>query len=655
MDFYIGRKIIRPTHGIKTVLKEKFVEIYENFFKGNDPSEGNPNFWSELFLLRNNIRKIFLKAVETLKEENTQRKINAIETLYVLLQGIFTKKFNNFSFEVINLLTGLDNADVIFPQLVDGICSLLKNEETVEIKVLALHLTIIIICGNNNINQNSINVYFMKKDIFDPLIGIIVSLEMTHIAYEAIVLLVILANYNKYESKNPYLLKISEIKDEIIFQKIVETIGAACLKCRKQYTDIQDDYDTYRNSIHSALSYVGTFLTWHSNKPTTDYDPELSFDQLPSANISILLALYDFSNNNKKFITYISKTIMEWNVSDTDLDDKSITSIPDDKLPPITNFLSFSSYLLQHNPSSRAASYSKMTLLIITILSEDSTFIECICDERRNYNIRLCRQRLPILPCSKSSQPLVCAILDICIGFINHNMKKKLATDLHSLTLGIIHKLICHLKRMNIRLTYHWTELWHSLIGLLKFILSNHDEMNHDIQQSSTSSSSPSSSIDEILIFTINIINLCITFGDSFLPDTLAYDNLFYELVRYNEVFDGLHGIIHKQSSSKDNTSQQSQKRSNSSQPDILANIMTICQHFHLKIEAWKLTNHVKSLLPEQVFEIISKNFDTLELVTPEKLDYYISYSEIPYYVPFFKQVLRLIVDDFKRRQVLLD
>ncbi|CAG8770892.1 1038_t:CDS:1, partial [Acaulospora colombiana] len=41
-------------------------------------------------------------------------------------------------------------------------------------------------------------------------------------------------------------------------------------------------------------------------------------------------------------------------------------------------------------------------------------------------------------------------------------------------------------------------------------------------------------------------------------------------------------------------------KGSVSSGSDILANIITIGQHFHLKIEAWKLSNHVKSLLPEQ-------------------------------------------------------
>ncbi|PKY55848.1 hypothetical protein RhiirA4_410828, partial [Rhizophagus irregularis] len=143
--------VIRPAYGAKTVLKEKFVEIYESFFKGNDPSIGQPNFWSELFLLKvnatyltkclseisqdkllaikNNIGKLFLKSIEAMKEENTQRKINAMETLCVLLQGIFSKRFNNFSFEVINLLTGLNNADTVFPQLVDTIKYLMRHGE----------------------------------------------------------------------------------------------------------------------------------------------------------------------------------------------------------------------------------------------------------------------------------------------------------------------------------------------------------------------------------------------------------------------------------------------------------------------------------------------------------------------------------------------
>lgn len=36
------------------------------------------------------------------------------QTITVLLRSIFTKRFNNFGFDVFNMLTGLDAADVVF-------------------------------------------------------------------------------------------------------------------------------------------------------------------------------------------------------------------------------------------------------------------------------------------------------------------------------------------------------------------------------------------------------------------------------------------------------------------------------------------------------------------------------------------------------------
>ncbi|CAG8564383.1 11677_t:CDS:10 [Funneliformis caledonium] len=673
--------IIRPAYGAKTVLKEKFVEIYESFFKGNDPSAGQPNFWSELFLLKvnvvyllkclsdisqdqllaikNNISKLFLKSIETMKEENVQRKINAIDTLCALLQGIFSKKFNNFSFEVINLLTGLNNADTVFPKFVDAIKCLMNDGETAQVKYDALRLTIVVVCGNSNINQNSLNGYFMKDDIFDPLINIMLAPETSHVAYEAIMLLDILANYNKHESKNPYLIKLINLKNEAVFEKIMNVLATTCVNCRSKYIDIQDDDEANKYFVSSLASYVGSILSWTGNgtkKHSNVSDPELAFVRLPSANVSIILVFYDLLNNNKRFVDHLAKSIVKFPISAeskvngrdsttiaTENGKESIEMVRDG--PYFCEFLSISSYILQHNRTNRTASYANVILLILVILVEDSTFNKVICEDERRFIVRLCRQRPPLLQNAKFPRPLVGIILDVVIGFINHNLRRKLQTDLYSMSLGVIHRIMSYLKKNCVRLPYHWSEIWQSLIGLLKFILSNIEYFQQDRD-----------SVNEVLLSAINIINLSVTFGDSFFPDPISYDNLFYEIIRAKETFDGLSSIVNKTNFTKLGSPTKSafQKPMSSSQFDVLSNINTICTHFSLKIEGWKLTNRVKSITPEQV-AIINANYDTLELVTPEKLDHYTPYNEIPYHVPLLRQVLRVIVEDFKRREVLLD
>ena len=59
------------------------------------------------------------------------------------------------------------------------------------------------------------------------------SSEISNISCDAAILLGILANYKKREFKNPYLIKISEIKDYKMFGALIEVIGLNCVKCRK--------------------------------------------------------------------------------------------------------------------------------------------------------------------------------------------------------------------------------------------------------------------------------------------------------------------------------------------------------------------------------------------------------------------------------------
>ncbi|KAF9993161.1 hypothetical protein BGZ65_011369, partial [Modicella reniformis] len=145
--------LLRPQSGQKMKLKEKFVEIYDSFLRGQDPAQGKDQdvFWDELFLIKVNedylssslrqttedqllaikdgINSIFLHAVQTMKDPKPQRRLHAMQTLTIVLGEIFSKKFNNWSFDVIHLLTGLSHADTVFRTLIQALDTILGNDE----------------------------------------------------------------------------------------------------------------------------------------------------------------------------------------------------------------------------------------------------------------------------------------------------------------------------------------------------------------------------------------------------------------------------------------------------------------------------------------------------------------------------------------------
>lgn len=44
-----------------------------------------------------------------------------------------------------------------------------------------------------------------------------------------------------------------------------------------------------------------------------------------------------------------------------------------------------------------------------------------------------------------------------------------------------------------------------------------------------------------LLIQVVNLFNMFITYGDTFLPTSNSYDELYYEIVRMHQVFDNLY------------------------------------------------------------------------------------------------------------------
>lgn len=129
------------------------------------------------------------------------------------------------------------------------------------------------------------------------------------------------------------------------------------------------------------------------------------------------------------------------------------------------------------------------------------------------------------------SQPLAAILLDLLVEFIVSHLMKKFPTELYLLSIGVIHRILCYQKRYRVRLVYPWKELWAALISLLKFIVNQEPNLVKKCN------------IFNLAIQIINIFNLFITYGDTFLATTNSYDELYYELNREEKAFTELHAM----------------------------------------------------------------------------------------------------------------
>jgi len=237
----------------KNALKSKFVAFYESLFLGNDFSRQQPSFWDELFLLKvnisylercieltneeqlfalkDNINAIIANCCLMLSATNKVRVAHALETLCIFLKGILCKRFSNFAYDVLSILTGVERSDAVFKSMFEKIQIILIGEE-IELKPLALHLLIIIATATENINQNRLIEFFMVNNVFDTLLKLmddsfpLVS-PTKWFRLNVLFLLCVLANYRQHETQNPYLMKWAELQSPKIL-KVYQRVITLC-------------------------------------------------------------------------------------------------------------------------------------------------------------------------------------------------------------------------------------------------------------------------------------------------------------------------------------------------------------------------------------------------------------------------------------------
>ena len=688
--------------------KEKVVFIYELIFRGEDPRTNNPSeeFWDEFFLLqpnvdaleqelnkqtseqlagvKQNINELFRQCVDILEAPpgatHPKRIFNCLLTLSALVHGLFRKAAaeQGSSFDLINTLMGFEEAEELMKRLVE-FCNrfmikgaiatealhdvvvpveeqqaVLRTNEAIRDVCLKLWLTLV--TGTDHVSQNVLLEYLMMHNsIFEPLVNILSESQLrARHGNDVVILLTLLVNYRKYEGANPYIVQLSLLADELALNGYSQVISAALIDFCRQYAS-QNALDGGQGGGGGGGGQQGHGSSWFSSLSNIVGNMFVSDEgervQQIRANNALLLALYEAIHLNRNFITTLAQTQTESSAppspSNTLSHSQAATAATDMKAPILdgltlspTNLLvavfQYCSIVMQDHKNESSAANLKLCLLILTCIAEDQYANALMHDVNLSFKVSLHRahmrhRKIPVDRLSKL-QPLAATLLDLLLEFVVSHLMKKFPMELYLLSVGIIHRVLCYQKRCRVRLLYPWKELWSALIGLLKFL----------VQQEQTLVKR--CNIFQLAIQIVNIFNLYITYGDTFLATTNSYDELYYELNREEKVFSEIHAMVLRYTTMPECEYKEDVLKLLNS----LVNILAIIKHFQVKIKEWLELNHISTPSEEQILEVVRKNYD-LTLKLQDSLDQYERYAESPRHAAFFTAMVREVVQDTKK------
>ncbi|XP_076069435.1 armadillo-like helical domain-containing protein 3 isoform X2 [Oratosquilla oratoria] len=666
----MGSKL-KPVGVVRRHLKEKVVQMYEDLFHGSDPVASNPRFWEDLFLLKpkmsalegeisrctsdqlqnlkENINTLFAKCVETLSHEHQIRVVNALLTLCSLVRGLYRKMQGDFGFDFINILIGFDAAEDQMQLLLDYCSNFLTGEFCDSLKSLTLKFLLVLATGTDNISQNTVLEYLTINCNFDAVIQLLShSSTRNQHGPEAVLYLMLMVNYRKHEMTNPYTVQLSLLDDELILNGYGQVITASL-------TEFNHKYSAHFMEPHGS----GWFASLTSMVGSMFVSEEMATrNEHIKANDSFLLALYEAVHLNRNFITALTtatdpstppspantldrgttppSTDEQGNQNGESANNKNELEVSIQPTNLLVTFLEYCSLVMQDTKTEESLNNVKLCFVIITCIAEDQYCDLLLHDANLVFTVPL--HRLPmrhrkILPEKTThARPLACAVLDLMVEFMMSHMMKKLPLELFMQSVGVVHRLLCYQKRNSVRLQYNWKELWAALIALAKFLVTNEAHLAKKMN------------IFQLAHQLLNIFNLFITYGDTFLSTPSSYDELYYEIMRMHQVFENLYSMSLRYSRTDGDYKESAQKLTN-----CLGNVRLIINHFTPKLDKWSQEHGVATLTEEQVLEVVRNNYESLTLKLHDSLDQFEKYSEKPRHANFFANMVRSILSDTRQ------
>ncbi|KAL3182862.1 hypothetical protein MRX96_006668 [Rhipicephalus microplus] len=348
-------------------LKEKFVQIYEGFFKGVDPSVNNQNFWDELFLLKVKEGRRLL-----LQSSNQLFVSRSMSTLY-------SNKFDSLPGE--DLVRLKDTINSLFYHCVQALrsdhrirvvnalqtlCALIpRRDYSHSLKSLVLRFLLVLVTATENVSNNTLLEYVMMNCVFEAILQLLADKHSrAHCGYDAVLVLTILVSYRKYEAANPYIVKLSIVDNELALNGYGMVF-------------VQEQAEPQAGLLSTVTNFVGTMFL--ADEATPMKDSGRSDD-------AVLLALYEAVHLNRNFITILTNSQTESCATATaptsgaasptehsphDLVPVDVNTMDQPPSNLLVTFLEFCSIVMQKTKVEANANTTKLGFIILTCITED--------------------------------------------------------------------------------------------------------------------------------------------------------------------------------------------------------------------------------------------------------------------------------------------
>ncbi|PLW23841.1 hypothetical protein PCANC_25271 [Puccinia coronata f. sp. avenae] len=459
----------------------------------------------------------------TLNDQNEVDQIrmsNGLETLSAIFKTILNKEgYDNANLDLISLIAGsIENSDPVFSDFVYSVDKILSDQtQSLRTRHRTLQLALSVVSG---VNQGSINAYFLRRDLFNTIASLIANPKSISLVFDTVLLLDLLANFRRFESRNPYLVRMEDYVDEKAMERIISLSTLALEDLREAYRDISTAKNTNSSLLGQVTSTVMNVLgTSSSPRGSAISQPvNQAFDSHPGRPACILLPIYDLLCSNTTFFNVLLSSQSFWE-----------------------SFLSFSSYLLSHASSNaRSELYGRLVLVILIHLAEEGARFICGASEDSfKVTVKFCRDRQPPLgPSSDLARAPIAAMLDCGILYLRHNLQRKLKIETHLVCLRLIHELLFCLQSHQVRLdAFEWRELWRALFSLASRVGSRIDELKN-VQD-----------IDRLAQQLLDILSFAAIWSEVLFRDDLTTATLYFEILRSEETIKNLTAVANISSS----------------------------------------------------------------------------------------------------------